>query len=73
MRYYPKLGTTPFRGVAGGRVRENDEHHVDLTPPAGREITARFAGVCAASGAAIRPGDRVRYDSATHTVVLVRR
>lgn len=75
MRYYPRTSTVGFRGVAGGRIREDDEsHHLDAPAPrapAGKGMIARYAGVCADTGAAIRSGDTIRYDRATKRSVLV--
>lgn len=56
--------TRPFRGVGGARVREADEGHP-------REITARYTGLCADTGMAIKPGDLISYDRATKRTVLL--
>jgi hypothetical protein len=70
----PVYATRPFRGTAGARIRENDEsHHLDAPSTAGREMTARYSGICADTGAAIRPGDLIRYDRASKRSVLIQR
>lgn len=56
----------PYRGIGGYRRRENDEGH---SRP--QEIRARYAGVCAETGAQIQPGDLVRYDRITKRTVLI--
>lgn len=62
MNYY----TRPFRGVGGARRRENDE---GFAGP--REMTARYSGVCADTGAEIKPGDLIQYDRASKRTVLI--
>ena len=59
--------STPYRGTAGYRSRENDEGR-----GAPREMTARFAGVCADTGAKIAPGDLIQYDRTTKRTVLIK-
>lgn len=55
MSYY-----TPFRGVAGRRVREDDEHHhLDMAAP--REMVARYTGRCVTTNARINPGDIITH------------
>jgi hypothetical protein len=56
--------TRGFRGVNGARVREADEGHT-------REITARYTGLCADTGMAIKPGDLISYDRTTKRTVLL--
>lgn len=59
--------STPYRGVGGARRRENDER--SFGGP--REMTARYAGTCADTGAAIQPGDLISYDRSTRRTVLL--
>jgi len=61
MRY-----STPYRGTAGGRTRENDDD-------TSRTMTARFAGTCADTGAAIAPGDTIQYDRRTKRTILLKK
>ena len=49
--------TTPFRGVAGARIREDDEGYD--APPAPRQLAARFPGRCALTGKRIHIGDPI--------------
>lgn len=59
MRY-----STPYRGTAGYRSREDDEGHdggYSVPVDNGRTMVAKFAGKCRETGAAIRPGDTIRY------------
>lgn len=56
--------TRPYRGVAGYRRRDSDE------PNQAREMTARFAGRCADTGAAIQPGDIIQRDAAGRTILV---
>lgn len=59
----------PYRGVGGARRRENDER--SFGGP--REMPARYAGVCADTGAAIEPGDLITYDRTTRRAVLLQK
>lgn len=59
----------PFRGICGARIREDDEGHNRVG--AGRTMTARFAGICADTGAVIQPGDTIQYDRTTRRTVLI--
>ena len=62
MRYYPRTSAAPFRGVAGGRVREDDEsHHLDAPAPAARRMTAKYPGKCIDTGRQINVGDTIDF------------
>jgi hypothetical protein len=69
MRY-----STPYRGVAGYRSREDDEghsgHYLSTAAPA-KTMIARYCGTCAETGAVISPGDTIAYDRSTRRSVLV--
>jgi len=58
--------TRAYRGTGGYFRRELGEAR---SP---RDEVARFAGKCADTGAAIKPGDVIQRDRATGRVILVK-
>lgn len=69
----------PFIGVNGARSREDDEGYSRQTSysqqyqsavPQAKLMTAKYAGRCAATGQAIKPGDLIKYNPVTRTSIL---
>ena len=65
MRY-----STPYRGTAGHRSREDDEGHTPGQAP--RTMVAKYAGKCVVTGAAIRPGDTITYSKGAGSTLVSR-
>lgn len=53
--------STPYRGTAGYRSREDDEGYAAPRVDAGRVMLAKFTGKCVETGARINPGDTIKY------------
>lgn len=53
------------------RYANHSTNYRGLQPSKPRTMTARYAGTCAETGRAIKPGDTIEYDSAARTSRLV--